>query len=274
MNHEPRGIPLCSVVIPVHNGMPFLESSVKSVIPILDSKIELIVYNNFSTDGTDDFLDSLNHPRVWYFRSAEFLPIEKSWQNAASLARGKWIKILPSDDLLEPSGLGAQLRAAEAIGGLTLVTSRRKIISESGRRILTMPMLSQTRLFSPESTAQLVSRSLGNPFGETSSSLMLSDTLRQVFPIKGGYTMDLDLHYQIATRGFWLRTPDIVSNFRIRRGSVSSVASRNTSGDFDSWLADSRTMSDAKSLVSLINRPLIALRQSLRRFVIWLGSRL
>ena len=57
-------MPLVSVVMPVHNGMPWLALALDSVLAQTYTNIEVIIINDGSTDGTSQYLAGLTDSRV------------------------------------------------------------------------------------------------------------------------------------------------------------------------------------------------------------------
>ncbi len=56
-----------SVVLPVYNGMPFLESSVNSVLMQSFADYDFLIVDDGSDDGSLEYLQSLNDPRIRLF---------------------------------------------------------------------------------------------------------------------------------------------------------------------------------------------------------------
>src|ERR671914_99143 len=48
--------PRISVVMPVHNGLPFLDQSISSILEQTFTDFELVILNDASTDGSDEVL--------------------------------------------------------------------------------------------------------------------------------------------------------------------------------------------------------------------------
>src|SRR5687767_15932021 len=48
--------PRISVVMPVHNGLPFLDQSIISILEQTFTDFELVILNDASTDGSDEVL--------------------------------------------------------------------------------------------------------------------------------------------------------------------------------------------------------------------------
>jgi glycosyltransferase involved in cell wall biosynthesis len=48
-----------TIVIPVHNGMPYIKDCIKSALAQDYSNFNIIILENMSDDGTAEYLDSL-----------------------------------------------------------------------------------------------------------------------------------------------------------------------------------------------------------------------
>jgi glycosyltransferase involved in cell wall biosynthesis len=99
--------PLVSIVIPVFNRVELIKACVKSALSQTYENFEVIVYDNFSTDGTWELLQdfSSKDERVRIFRQKENVGPVNNWYSAITCASGYYIKILFSDDLLYPDFL-------------------------------------------------------------------------------------------------------------------------------------------------------------------------
>jgi len=53
-----------SVILPVHNGMPYLPEAVESILTQTLTNFTFIIVNDGSTDATGDYLRSLSDPRI------------------------------------------------------------------------------------------------------------------------------------------------------------------------------------------------------------------
>ena len=83
--------PKASVIINVHNGIKFIETTIQSILNQTYSDFELIVFNNASSDGTDDFLNSIDDKRIKVYRNEELVPLYKARNLAVEKANGKFI---------------------------------------------------------------------------------------------------------------------------------------------------------------------------------------
>ncbi len=102
-------LPLVSVMIPVYNGMPLLQYSIKSLLNQTYSRWECIIVDDGSTDGTLDYLKSLTDPRFRVFSFGKNKGRAHARQKALDEARGEFIAMLDADDLYHPEKLERQV---------------------------------------------------------------------------------------------------------------------------------------------------------------------
>ena len=72
--------PLLSVGLPVYNGLPYLEGTLRSVRDAEFQDYELIVCDNASTDGTGDIVREFaqDDSRIRYFRNERNIEIGRA----------------------------------------------------------------------------------------------------------------------------------------------------------------------------------------------------
>lgn len=97
--------PLVSVVIPVYNRKKLVVRAINSALSQTYRQIEVVVVDNCSTDGTYETLLTINDPRVKIFRNAENIGPVLNWRKGIEYARGEYVKILFSDDWMEPNAV-------------------------------------------------------------------------------------------------------------------------------------------------------------------------
>lgn len=94
-----------SFVVAAYNVAPFIEEAVRSALLQHDVRVEVIVVDDASSDGTATAVERMHQadPRVVLLRQ----PYRKgpgAARNAAfEIARGDWIAILDGDDLMAPN---------------------------------------------------------------------------------------------------------------------------------------------------------------------------
>ena len=121
--------PLVSICIPTYNGEEFLAETIACALAQTHGPIEIIVSDDNSSDRTFAIAaEALKQARcpVAIFRH-ERLGLVGNWNFCVSRARGKYIKFLFQDDLLEPECVAALTAVAEQDPAVGLVFSPRRI---------------------------------------------------------------------------------------------------------------------------------------------------
>jgi glycosyltransferase involved in cell wall biosynthesis len=94
--------PKLSICIPTYNQVQFVQKAVDSALRQQFDSFEVVVSDNHCTDGTSEYLRTLEDPRLRVHRPPEHLPVAKNFDFSASQSRGEFLTFLSSDDVLEP----------------------------------------------------------------------------------------------------------------------------------------------------------------------------
>ncbi len=110
--------PLVSVVIPTYNRERSVTRAIESAQKQSYPNIEILVVDNASTDGTEATVRTLaeQDERIRYYRNEKNLGPVPNWKRGIELSRGEYVKILFSDDCLEPEAVKAMVQAFEEYG--------------------------------------------------------------------------------------------------------------------------------------------------------------
>ena len=106
---------LVSVLMPVYNEKKYIKEALDSVLSQeLEYDLEIIVVDDFSTDGTYEYVKELyeNEPRIELFRNTK-----KGKNNAFNFAyekaKGDFFILFAGDDILEPNTLQKRIKPLE-----------------------------------------------------------------------------------------------------------------------------------------------------------------
>jgi glycosyltransferase involved in cell wall biosynthesis len=106
----------CSIVIATHQRLPMLREAVQSALAQRDVDLEVIVVENGSTDGTQEYLASVDDPRLRALVFDHPLGGTAARNEGLRAARGEWVGFLDDDDVWAPDKLKAQLAAVQQQG--------------------------------------------------------------------------------------------------------------------------------------------------------------
>jgi glycosyltransferase involved in cell wall biosynthesis len=249
---DPR--PLVSICIPTYQGASWIRETLASALAQDYPRVEVVVSDDASTDGTADIVSSLGNGRVRVIGSERRVGMARNWNRCVRAARGEYIKLLMQDDLLEPDCISALAAVLDRHPEAGFVFSPRNVLLDDpsdpdarrwlrdlgtlhdaleplleindGRRILAVM---QRERFGP------------NHIGEPTVVLMRHVALEQVglFNAHLGQVTDLEMWLRLAGSfdvGF-VRRP--LATFRVHRGSASTVNSRSGAAWLDRvWLVE------------------------------------
>jgi glycosyltransferase involved in cell wall biosynthesis len=103
--------PLVSVVVPTYERLAYLREAVASVVAQTYPHWELVVVDDGSTDGSAEWVRSLNHPRIRVVALAHTGNLGHNRNQGIAVARGELIALLDSDDAFEADKLETQVAA-------------------------------------------------------------------------------------------------------------------------------------------------------------------
>ena len=225
---------MVSICLPVYNGERHLGEAIRSILAQTYPAFELLIFDNASTDGTQRIIEAIRDPRVAVHRNSCNMGAEANWNLALEAATGKYIKIVPHDDLLAPECLARQVAALEACPQAVLAFSSRAIIRPDGSLLFNRTTRWPDGEISARDVLAGCLRSGTNPLGEPSSVMFRAETARLVGPFDGSipYLIDLDYWLRLLIYGsaWCLRAP--LASFRVSPNQWSAAIGRRQSRQF------------------------------------------
>jgi glycosyltransferase involved in cell wall biosynthesis len=120
-----------TIVVPSFNHAAWVVEAVQSALAQTERDIEVLVIDDGSTDDSLARLAALSDPRLEVVAQSN-AGLSTTLNRGLDRARGRWIKFLPSDDVLEPHCLARQLAAADAVPGARLVFALPTVVDANG----------------------------------------------------------------------------------------------------------------------------------------------
>jgi glycosyltransferase involved in cell wall biosynthesis len=102
-----------SVILPVHNGMPYLPEAVQSIRAQSSRDWELILIEDGSQDETASYIEALEDDRIRIHTNPAQMGLAASINKGFALAKGEYIARMDADDVAEPQRLERQIRYFE-----------------------------------------------------------------------------------------------------------------------------------------------------------------
>lgn len=128
---------LISVVMPVHNALPFLDDAVRSILEQTHRNFEFVIYDDASTDGSTERLRELaaTDPRIRLFEGKRNLGPVGSSAYVVECSSAPLIARMDADDLCSPERLKRQLELLQLNPEVGLVGTLFDVIDSHGRCI-------------------------------------------------------------------------------------------------------------------------------------------
>lgn len=132
--------PLVSVVMPVYNAEQFLAEAIESIVNQTYKRIEFIIVDDRSTDGSRDIL--LSYKRK-YPRRIKLIRTKKNLNSGGDScanvgikhASGVYIARMDADDISEPTRIEKQVAFLEKHSDIVMVGSQAVVIDRDGKKI-------------------------------------------------------------------------------------------------------------------------------------------
>jgi len=205
-------IPQISVVMPVHNALPFLDESIRSILAQTLSDFEFVILDDASTDGS---LERLRHwarqdERIRIHESKTQLGLSRSSNAVTAKARSAIVARMDADDVAHPDRLRRQWQVIANRADVAVVGTLCNGIDACGREVR------------PRDRWRLLRRSVLIPFPH--GSVMFR---REVFDAVGGYDEtsaageDQDLFGRMASRGRVVTLPDVLYSYRYHSNNAT-----------------------------------------------------
>lgn len=208
---SPRTSPAVSVVLPVHDGMPYVEESIASILGQSFTDFEFVIGDDGSSDGTSGALElwAANDGRIRLLRRERKSGLAGGGNWVIGEARAPLIAVAHADDLSHPDRLLRQVETFRERPELDLVGTLWNGVDEEGREVR------------PGDYWRLLRKSPFAPFSHSSAMFR-----RSAFEQAGGYRPeaeyweDLDLYFRIADRGRVAVIAEVLSTVRHARVSA------------------------------------------------------
>ena len=233
--------PLLTVAIPTYCGAPVIRATLASVLAQTLTDFELLVVDDNSPDETEAVVREFNDARIRYLRYPDNLGPEGNWNRCLALARGKYFKLLPHDDVLMPQCLERQVAVFEQDPDerIALVFSAREVLGPYGQLLTRRgyPGGRQGQIAAADLLRGCIRRGT-NLVGEPGAVLMRRSLARRVGNFNGTnpYVIDLDYWVRLLAHGDAWYCGEPLAGFRVSSQQWSVAIGNRQSTDFRNFV--------------------------------------
>jgi glycosyltransferase involved in cell wall biosynthesis len=219
-------LPLVSICIPVYNGEPYISKALDSALNQTYSNLEILIFDNCSTDKTADIIKSFKDNRIRYHLNDKNYGGLYNYRKCLESANGEFIILLCADDILKPNAIEKQADALINNPDVSLCISATNVIDEFDEIIKRRQLYRKSLKISGKKMAKKSLLRGRNIYGESSSVLLRSAKSRQAGSFEDAgplyYTLDLDYWLRLSYIGDVYYINEFLSDYRISSTNATS----------------------------------------------------
>lgn len=210
-----KTLPLVSVVMPAYNAEQFIAEAIQSVLAQSETRWELLVIDDCSTDSTRRIVEELarEDARIKLICNGENMGVARTRNRGLELCRGKYVALLDSDDYYKPQMLQKMVARAEETKA-DIVYCSYEIVDEQGQKLCNDFTVPKETDFAHSLVQTVIS----------CSTAVMTDRLAKKYQFPTDmYHEDTALWLQILRDGCVARgVPEVLAAYRQRANSRSS----------------------------------------------------
>ncbi len=208
-------LPLVSIVTPSFNQARFLEATIQSVLSQNYPRLEYLIVDGGSTDGSLEIIKKYASRLTWWISEKDQGQTD-ALNKGLGHARGDILAWLNSDDTYEPGAVASAAKYLQMHREVGLVYGDANYIDENGRRVGRFPA-AQTDL-------RLLRQ--GYVHIPQQASFFRGELWRTLGPLDPSFyfAMDYDLWVRIASRAALKYLPETWANFRLHAAGKTLAA--------------------------------------------------
>lgn len=127
--------PVITIGLTFYNNAATLENALRSIFAQTFQDWELIIIDDYSTDGSYEIARSVKDPRVKVYREVKRLGFVNALNRMTELAGGEYYARMDADDMMHPERLSRQLEYLKAHQDIDLVDTMMCSIDQKGRPV-------------------------------------------------------------------------------------------------------------------------------------------
>jgi len=217
-------LPLVSIGIPVYNGELYIFKTLNSALNQTYKNLEIIIYDNCSTDKTAEIIKTFKDSRITYHLNDKNYGSFMNFQKCLESCTGEFIKLLNADDLLKPNAIEVQVDELINNPDISLCITATNVINEFDEIIMKRQLYKKSLKINGKKIAKKSLLKGRNIYGETSSVLFRKDKARQVGNFTAGLCCSGDLDYWIRLSyiGDVYYINEFLSDYRVSSTNMTS----------------------------------------------------
>lgn len=239
-----------SILLPVYNGGDYIKSCVNSIVSQTLQNFDLIILDNQSTDGTSEWLLSLNNKKIKIFPSNRHLSIEDNWARINEVHTNEFITLIGHDDILYPDFLENIDRLISQYPTAGLYHTHFNFMDADGK--ITRPCKTMNAFYSYESLLEAFMQRSIDSMG--TGYVMRSEDYNRLggIPVKYPNLLfaDFELWLLLASKGGMAVSPNTSFDFRVHKSTTGASDDKKMQKALEIFV---KFLAEQKSLNNSVN---------------------
>jgi hypothetical protein len=210
-----------TIILPVRNGGPYIKQCVDSILNQSLRDFQLAILDNNSTDGTLQWVQTINDSRVKVFPSSSSLPIEQNWGRILDVPKNEFITLIGHDDVLEPHYLHTMQQLIEKYPDASLYQAHFNYIDAAGSVIRPCQPMEEK-----QTAAQFLEKFLKKEIDVMGTGFMMRacdyQDLGGIPPYPNLLFADFELWISLAMKSYKATSPIPCFSFRLHQSMTTS----------------------------------------------------
>jgi glycosyltransferase involved in cell wall biosynthesis len=216
-------MPKFSIILPVRNGGEYLKECVNSILAQLYGDFDLLILDNCSSDGTGEWLASLNDERIKIFPAEEPLSIEENWARVKTIPKREFMTLIGHDDLLDQDYLMIMDKLITRHPSASLYQAHFRYIGPSGNLIRRSKPMDEV-----QSAYEFLASFLSNIIDTMGTGFMMRsadyDALGGIPPYPNLLFADFELWINLTAKSYKATAVDECFAFRLHQSMTTTSA--------------------------------------------------
>ena len=206
--------------MPLRNGGKYLKECINSILLQTRTDYNIIILDNLSTDGSVEWLRSLQNDKIIIHTSTKSLEIEENWNRVLSVEKNEFMTLIGHDDILLPDYLETIDALIVAFPDASLYQTHFDYIDDRGVKIRTCKPMPEM-----EKGPQLLASFLQNKLDLMGTGFMMRskdyDLLGGIPDYPNLLYADLEIFMELTMQSYKVTSPKITFYFRIHQSTTT-----------------------------------------------------
>jgi len=242
-----------SIILPVRNGGGYVKECVTSILSQTNPDFHLQVLDNCSSDGTLEWLRSVNDERIKIYPAEQPLSIEDNWARIRSIQKNEFITLIGHDDLLDKNYLTVMNDLIGRHPNASLYQAHFRYIDSTGKTIRHCKPMDES-----QSAAEFLAAFLCGIIDTMGTGFMMRavdyDQCGGIPAYPNLLFADFELWINLTSKAYKATAPDECFAFRLHQSMTTSSPDIKFHKAFEQFIAYLRRLKEDDELRKVIEK--------------------